>query len=238
MPTSRYNRTFRYGGFSAGSTSQLYGRGVAGNTTTTVSTRGLPGRETPLYVGVRQALTEAHVGDIAAAGYTFDATNTNVIHLNPIALGDGLTERHANRVFMTQLQIRGALSVGASSLFNSGTMLIVYDRQPAGALPVITDILDTAGITSFQNLSTRDRFSILWRHDFALEGTAAVPTADSTRRIDKVLLLNKYAAYTVGTTSGAIANVKSGGLYFVWFGNGAAATALVGALGFRLVFSP
>lgn len=236
-PTSRYNRSYRYGGV-APRRNQLYGRGIAGSQRT-VFARGVPGREVPLYLPGTGVLTEAHAGDISTSVYAVDATATNVVHLNPIALGDGLADRHANRVTMTQLQIRGAVTAGASGVIGQGCLMIVYDRQPQGALPVLTDILDTANVNSFQSLTTRDRFEILWRYDYVVEGSAAAPTADAGRRVDKTILMRKQAAYTVGTSSGAIANVRTGGLYFVFVGSGiAGSTATNATLGFRLVFSP
>ena len=43
----------------------------------------------------------------------------------------------------------------------SAVSLIVYDRQPNGALPAATDVLTSNTMMAVQNLDNRDRFIIL-----------------------------------------------------------------------------
>lgn len=236
MPTSRYLRSFRYGGFAANRRT-LFGRGVAGSSRNVYARVG---REVPLYVppSTGSDLTEAHVLTTASGAMTFDATG-GIVLLNSISQGDGLANRHGNRIQMLQLQLRGNANVVGGSILPQGFWAVVYDRQPTGALPALTLIYDAVNVNAFQALTTRDRFQILYRQDFQLEGANPAVTADSLRRFDRVVHLRKMSAYTVGTTTGTIADISTGALYLIWGGiDQGGGTAGVGTLNCRLVFTP
>lgn len=212
-----------------------YSSGVAGSARRYVA--GV-GREVPLYLPVRKSLSEAHVRTVDPATYNFNTTG-DVQHLNVISTGDSLAARMGSRITMLQLQIRGTVKSNINTVVSSCALYIVYDRQPQGAVPAVTDILDTVSSNSFQKLETRDRFSILLRRRWSFEGSATVPTADTIRTVDSVLYMNRPTTYILASSSGAIADVRTGGLYAVFVGDTAAgSTALQGVLAFRLVFSP
>jgi len=89
--------------------------------------------------------------DIALATYLFrnPATATNVVLLNGIQTGTGFFNRIGSRVEMRSLQIRGIVNSAATTTGNNLRMIVVYDRQPAGALPIVSDLLqsrDQAGV--------------------------------------------------------------------------------------------
>jgi len=108
--------------------------------------------------------------DIAPADYPFRAPATNsTILLNGIQTGAAFYNRVGSRVEMRNLHIRGFINYKATSVAQTARLLIVYDRQPTGALPVIADILqsrDQTGTASTAsaseiNLDNRDRFAIV-----------------------------------------------------------------------------
>lgn len=215
----------------------LYGRGVAGSSRNAYARIG---REVPLYLPPHglSSLNEAHYLDTSSGAMSFNTTG-GIVHLNAIALGDDILQRHANRIMMFSVHVIGQVQVGATSVIPQGFWSIVYDRQPQGALPAITDIYATASTNTFQRMDTRDRFSILYRQHFQLEGNATTPTADSLRRVDRIIHMRRQAAYTTGETSGDIQYVKTGGLYLVWLSSNAAdTTAAAGVLQCRVVFAP
>lgn len=133
-------------------------------TSTKRSSQKLPGAWSPTG-------SEIKAIDIPQGDYSFRVpTNTNIILLNGIQTGAAFFNRVGSRIEMKNLHIRGALRPSATNGENtSARMIILYDRQPTGALPVITDILlsrDQAGATTTTghseiNLDNRDRFVIL-----------------------------------------------------------------------------
>lgn len=112
--------------------------------------------------------------DIEEQVYLFRDPNTasNIILLNGIQAGTGFYNRVGSRVEMKNLQMNGFIGPAAAATAANPSMLrilIVYDRQPKGALPTISDILQdrnqvgtalTGGL-SHVNLDNRDRFIIL-----------------------------------------------------------------------------
>jgi len=232
MPTSRRNRTFRYGGASY---SSRYSSGVAGSARRYVA--GV-GREVPLFLPNRRSLTEAHYKTTASATYPFNVTG-DIELLNNVQAGSLLVNRTGSRIMMSQLQIRGVVKSNINTTVASCALYIVYDRQPQGALPAITDILDSVSSNSFQRLENRDRFSILLRRRWSFEGSTAAPTSDTIRTVDSVLYLNRPTTFTAGAGSDIIQDIRSGALYAVFVGDAPAnSTALQGDLAFRLVFAP
>lgn len=234
-------------------TGSRYGYGVAGSNR---FVRRSAGRDVPLYLPPRpRRFAEVHAypsGDSGVLDPVTFALTGSITHLNPIARGDSLEEREGDRCYMMRLILRGTVeaTTGAglsSSPRQAGVLMVVYDRQPLGALPVITDILDTATYNSLQRLDTRDRFSIMYRQMIALEapllynGTTLVNnvSSDSIRTIDLNIPIYRAAVYTTTQTSGAIANVKTGALYAIFLSQLDQATfnTLVARLNFRISFS-
>lgn len=109
--------------------------------------------------------------DIAAAQQLFrnPGTASNIILLNGIQTGAAFFNRVGSRVEMKNLHIRGPIQNFATATAGSLRLLVVYDRQPTGSLPVISDILQTRDQTgtattagqSEINLDNRDRFVIV-----------------------------------------------------------------------------
>lgn len=233
MPTSRTLQTTRYG--KSSSSRYLYGRGVPGSMR---YYRGTAiGRDTPLYLRPRYSHTEAHVVQTPQAAFYLNATG-GIGQINVVDQGDALSNRLATRIYMKDLMFRFAmtnLSQGTSSC----TFAIVYDRQPLGVLPAISDIFDAPNVQSFQRLDTRDRFQVLYRKDMSFDGNSTMPTPSMGQILTAVVPIGRSTTYTVGVASGAIANVKTGALYFVYFGTGVSTNdTVIGSGTFRLVFSP
>lgn len=112
--------------------------------------------------------------DLAEQTYVFRDPNTtsNILLLNGIQTGSGFFNRVGSRIEMKNLQLNGFLGPQAGVSSTTPTQLrvmIVYDRQPTGALPVISDIIQdrdqtgaaSTGGLSHINLDNRDRFSII-----------------------------------------------------------------------------
>lgn len=213
----------------------MYASGIPGATGRYVA--GV-GREVPLYLPSRRSRTEAHIAEVLPIDVQVNTTGS-LQFLNTVPTGTSLYAREGQRITMTQLQIRGFIRVDAATTYAAGSLLIVYDKAPRGALPVPTDILDLATTQSFQKLDTRDRFEILFRKNYSLEGNNTTVTADSFRNIDEVVYMNRSATYTLSGAGGTIADISYGALYAFWIGNvGAGTNDLIAHVGYRTVFSP
>lgn len=239
LPTSRYTRSFRYGGVSPASR-QLFGRGVAGSSRHAFARVG---REVPLYINPRSRaeLTEAHVYTGTTSSLTFADVANQLVLLNPVTQGTSLENRLASRITMLQLQVRGEVRASYTNVaLPIGFWAIVYDRQPQGVLPAVTDIYETVSVDAFQVLGTRDRFQILYRQDFQLETNNSGPTSDGLRRYDRVVHFRLPTTFTTPGITGTIADIRTGALYLVYAGwDQVTGTNLAtGRFSFRLMFAP
>lgn len=103
----------------------------------------------------------------------FDSVFGDIRLINAINNGTAFYERIGNRIAMKSLHLTGFIERNVSNTMASNEdylrVMIVYDRQPNGALPVITDILqdvDAVGNTynfglSGINMDNRNRFKMI-----------------------------------------------------------------------------
>jgi len=105
--------------------------------------------------------------------------------------------------------------------------MLVYDRRPTGALPVITDILVTASPQSFLNDTNSGRFNILRRWDWTFVGnntTAGQSTAKTSYIFNEFVNLRGKKGIFKAAGTGAIGDIEQGAIYLVTVGNAAAGT--------------
>lgn len=184
-------------------------------------------REMPLYAPFSTARPEMKYTDVAQATYAADTTGT-VTYLNRIDSNIGGIDqgREGSRVILCGTQLRGAVVAGTTGTASKATIVLVYDRQPQGANPAITDIYESVSSNSFQLTSTRDRFSILGRWDYTLIGNSTTPTVGKEAfTIDLKTVYRKLSTYADTASTGPIANIRTGGLFLLTFGDTAAGTA-------------
>lgn len=106
--------------------------------------------------------------------------------LNPIAQGAASNARVGRNVQLKSLMFRWNTS---SVTWSSIRVLIVYDREPNLALPLITDVLVQSNFNSPMNLSNGNRFVIL---------------ADELHNNEGLGVVNNNSANTAQTRSGKI----------------------------------
>lgn len=194
--------------------------------------------------------------DIAAGSYLLrdPAVASDVILLNGIAAGTGFFNRIGARAEMRNLHVRGTIANFATAANDSfGRVLIVYDRQPTGTLPVIADILqsrDQAGTASTSgvseiNLDNRDRFTILRDMEWFLPpctNTAGVltngpnfPGTDNPFDVNMFIKLRGLGVHFKSTAAPTtIANIATGALYACFVAT--LDSVYVANVGFRLRF--
>lgn len=92
-------------------------------------------------------------------------TGTLTTSLNLIPQGVSPSERVGRKVVLTAVQLRGQLSLtNTSTPTNTADrvrIILYWDKQANGAAATATDILSTASIDSFNNLTNSSRFVIL-----------------------------------------------------------------------------
>jgi len=136
------------------------------------------------------------------------------------------------------IQIRGRAVAGASGVYNDVALIIVYDKRPTGALPVMTDILAVSNSNSMNNDDNSGRFQIVRRIDHLLlgNGTACVSGREGQSMDDFIKFRRPATFKALGT--GTIGDIEEGALYIVSIGSTAAgATAALFTLSFRLRFT-
>lgn len=176
--------------------------------------------------------------DLALVNYDLNTTGSIAL-LATIPSGTSDTTRTDQDVCYKSVWARGFAATSGTSTTMFGRVLVIYDRQPTGALPAITDILTSANPHAFPNDTNRLRFKTLYQKDFALSSasTAAgnnMAAGDFYFKVPKQYCYAKFG--TAGT--GAIGDIATGALYLVTVGNIAAGTADgIAALSFRVRYS-
>ena len=182
-----------------------------------MSTRGLVRRNIPRETGYV---------DLASASYACDTTGSITL-LATIAQGASVEQRIGKKVMLKSLQARGDLRQGTTAVVNDVAFMIVYDKRPGGALPAITDILESVNPKAMNNDNNASRFSILKRVDKVLIGdtSSAVDTNSATAcDVTFFLPINRHSIFNAAGT-GAIGDIDEGALYLVTVGGTAAGTA-------------
>jgi len=199
---------------------------------------------------------EVKAVDIARAAYLFRSPGsaTNVVLLNAIQNGAGFYNRVGSRVEMKNLHIRGVVGLSATATTGNLRLIIVYDRQPTGALPTIATLLQSRdqtgasanGSSAEINLENRDRWQIVrdmqW---YAPAGTytagvvtnQAYPGVSShTWDVNEFIKLKGLGVHFNSTANPVdITNIATGALYaFFVADNDSVYTASVG---FRLRYN-
>jgi len=178
---------------------------------------------------------------------TFDTTG-NIGSINMIQAGSSYFNRIGRRIEMKSVHFKGEITLvsGVQSTTTDYTRIIlVYDRQTNGALPAIADIIQTTSqagtntTTSFSgtNLNYRDRFIILKDIKLVLpEVTQANGVVSTTAMIDPMHCFNNIeffiplkslvTQFRADSSPAVIGDIATGGLYLVFFGSIANATAM------------
>jgi hypothetical protein len=171
--------------------------------------------------------------DISSTNYEMDTTGS-VTLLNPIAEGNDSNNRNGRQVLIKGVQICGnAFATITTGLQQLGRVILIWDNATNGVLPVITDVLNNAASDAHYNLNNRNRFTILWDHQFQLDVSNA--TYSRGERFSCDVMLNAIQNYN--NTGGTIANIQSGALVMLTIGlNAAGATAGSSNIATRVLF--
>ena len=157
-----------------------------------------------------------------------------LILINGIVQGAGNNQRIGNKVSLKALRMKGQIINLATAVQTYARLLVVYDKQPNGALPTYATVMQTrdnagaASNTAFSdpNFDNKERFTILRDTTFVLPSvtnTVGVLTNvgfdQGTKNDINIFNVDMYiklkglhTAYT-GATAG-IADISTGSLFF------------------------
>lgn len=205
-----------------------------------VSARSIPGfgRRNRLS---RRSSPELKYNDIAVAAYAADTTGS-ITCLNLTAVGDDNTTRDGRQINNKSIHVQGLLTPNDSVAGpNWARLMLLWDTQPNGALPAVTDILTAATSTANTNLNNRQRFIIL--RDIKLAqgindntATMAYSNGNNTYTVDTFIPLGGLKTTYSGTTA-AITSVSSNALLMLTIGSQAAGSAGTFGVTTRLRFT-
>lgn len=210
LQSNRRRRTYN------GGVRKARGQGTMGRRTVR-RTRGFwdPANSTSLFTAnqkIYDALADQSTNVVTVATFSL---------LNGITAGDDFNNRDGRRVIMDMLHLRADFFYASAIQAHPADhirVLVVYDKQPNGAVMVQSDLFSGASGDSFINPSQMGRFEILWDQDWTLPQVPAnTTTAVLFPKINKKIMVRRGTQYS--GTSGTVASISSGSLYLVTLGS-------------------
>lgn len=175
---------------------------------------------------------ERKVFDVAATSYNVNATGFTQALCIP-TLGSDMTNRIGRKICLKSIQIQGFVNIAnakAVPMIESevsaqyARFILLWDTQPNGALPSITDVLTTLSTNAPLNLNNRDRFRVLVDKRYCLDPfifNSTTSCCSATNQIKPVKIYRKLNLETIfnATNGGTIADIASGSLTALWIGS-------------------
>lgn len=187
---------------------------------------------------------ELNAVDVPGATYVLNATGS-VTPLNLIRAGSTYVNRTGRRIEMQSIRINGQIEpIPRTNTNNSDyvRVIIFYDRQTNGAVPLVADVLATTDqaaantTTSYSglNLNNRDRFTILMDYRCELPSytnTTGVITAPGFQDQTKEYTIDRYiklkgllTQFKADSSPAVIGDIATGGLFLLTLGANTAGT--------------
>lgn len=130
--------------------------------------------------------------------------------------GTGSGSRYGDRCYINSIQLRWYANAQSSTNVNYLRVCLVWDKQPNGALPTSPQPFDAATLVSFKDPDFSNRFMILrdWRIQLGYSPTLGLsPFQDYYKKCGSSFMT------TFNGNAGTIADITSGALILVTFGN-------------------
>lgn len=147
------------------------------------------------------------------------AANTGTIlsnSLNLIPQGADEDERIGRSIVVKKIMVQGtAFLPGTATVADAADslrLILYYDKQANKAAAAVTDILATASVWSFNNLSNSKRFQILKQKRFAITATAGNGASTSERQIMFQMYVKGDFPIEFNSTLGVIGEITSGNI--------------------------
>lgn len=167
--------------------------------------------------------SELNYVDLASASYGLNTTGSITL-IATIAQGTTVNQRVGKKAQYKSILMRGLVTAGTTGTTADGAALIIYDKRPTGALPVITDVLTAIRSDAFMNDNNTGRFQVIRRFNYTCCGNAATPsTGTEAQNVDEYIKFNGPITFESAGT-GAIGDIDMGALYLITVGNQATGT--------------
>lgn len=151
-------------------------------------------------------------------------TSDSIVHLTPIAQGDGVSDRSGNRVSLQSIHIRGILQGGAVG----GTatqpqpirlMLVLAKSWDSTSNIAVSDLLDSSSYESFRDLEQDTKnFKVLMDKSYIVYGTYNNPS------FAKLVNINRKVNIPCEFDGGATNQMKRNQLFLVAIADNTGAT--------------
>lgn len=155
--------------------------------------------------------------DDSSGKFTSGSSTWTISVLNDVTQGTSATTRVGRKILMKSLLLQGVLTTGAGT--SVSRIVIIYDRQSNGNVPIATDIFTSNTIMAAMNLDNRDRFLVvadIFPGDDSENLSGNVSGSVGYKRFIKMNLETIYAG-----NAGTIADIMSGALLICTNCNGA-----------------
>lgn len=148
-------------------------------------------------------------------------TTGNLTLLGAVGQGTDENQRLGRNTMMKSIQFKGELQAGATNAQSIARVILLYDRQPNKAAPVMADILTSVTYNAFRNLDNKDRFVILMDKMYSVigPGGTGVSTESVQRAIDKYIKLPNLLTNYTNSGTGTSADITTGSLWLFTLGD-------------------
>lgn len=169
-------------------------------------------------------------------------TTATTFLLNACGQGDEVNTRSGRRTTMKKMEYRFLGNVVATTVGSSPLrLLIVYDKQPNGAAPAVTDVVVANAISSMMNLNNSRRFKVLVDElieDVTAAGGKGSWQCKGHRDFTQGGRISGLDVEFKDTDAGDITDITTGSIYaFVWQTGGLITAAPTNALYTRIRFT-
>jgi len=172
----------------------------------------------PNYQPALRRATPQEVNYVDLAGTQNMHTTGSLQLLATIPQGASVSQRIGKRAYYKSLMIRAFITAGTTNTVNTPVLMIVYDKRPTGALPAITDIIQTVTPNSMMNDNNTGRFEVIRRKQFEQAGNSTTPQTGQERIIyEDFVRMNKRPITFESAGTGSIGDIDSGALYLIMF---------------------
>ncbi len=162
---------------------------------------------------------------IVVTGFSPISTAASFMLINDLIVqGTSPNERIGSVTCIKSISIRVCVTSGVGDLNQCYRMMLLWDKQPNGALAVTSDVLEGAGSwssNSFFEMDSRDRFKILMNKQFSM---GSLDSSDISKYYEFYSKANLNSIY-VNNTGGGIAQITSGALILMIIADQATNTA-------------
>jgi len=164
--------------------------------------------------------------DYAAAATNPGSDVCVPILVNGITAGTGAGQMVGRRAFMSSILVNYTITANTATVaflntYLPGTvrLLLIYDKAPQGAVPLVTDILLASSPDSPMNLNNGDRFVVLMdeRHAMGVNelvtGNATYSFTTGASSVTNSRYLKVGLPLEGPSTAGGVAGINTGAIY-------------------------